>query len=152
MNLTISRKSLLEALQSVIGVVPARTPKPIIQNVKLTVDGEDTVTLTATDTEVGICTTFYMATESTAASVLLPAQRVLAILRASQGEYVTIKVDGDKLTIKGERSRYDLTTEDADLYPDVPGFEATSYVTVTAHHLRDMIRRTIFATDVTSSL
>src|SRR5947209_3476597 len=48
------RKDLLAAFGMVSGVVPARSPKPILQNVKLVVDPELGTTLMATDLEVGI--------------------------------------------------------------------------------------------------
>ena len=47
MKLSCDRQKLLHAFQMAAGVVPARSPKPILQNVKLEVTGE-TATLMAT--------------------------------------------------------------------------------------------------------
>ena len=49
-----NRKGLLAAFGSVSGVAPARSPKPILQNLKLVADPEEGSTLMATDLEVGI--------------------------------------------------------------------------------------------------
>ena len=48
-----NRGELLSAFQMVSGVVPSRSPKPILQNVKLVAEEENTFLL-ATDLEVGI--------------------------------------------------------------------------------------------------
>ena len=49
-----NRDGLLTAFAMVSGVVPARSPKPILQNVKLIADGEEGSVLMGTDLEVGI--------------------------------------------------------------------------------------------------
>ena len=54
MKALCDREQLLEAFGMVGGVIPARSPKPILQNVKLVADGEAGSTLLATDLEVGI--------------------------------------------------------------------------------------------------
>ena len=53
MKLTCDREKFLHALQMAAGVVSPRTPKPILENVKLEAKPEQT-TLVATDLEVGI--------------------------------------------------------------------------------------------------
>src|ERR1700727_2212594 len=54
MKALCKRKDLLAAFGMVSGVVPARSPKPILQNVKLVSDPELGTILMATDLEVGI--------------------------------------------------------------------------------------------------
>ena len=53
MKITCNREKLLHAFQTVAAIAPARSPKPILQNVKLEVT-KDAATLMATDLEVGI--------------------------------------------------------------------------------------------------
>ena len=53
MKISCDREQLLQAFQTVASVAPSRSPKPILQNVKLEVTG-DAATLLATDLEVGI--------------------------------------------------------------------------------------------------
>ena len=55
MKVRCSRDPLLTALQSASAVVPARSPKPVLTNVKLEASHESAV-LSATDLEVGIRT------------------------------------------------------------------------------------------------
>ena len=55
MNIRCTREPLLAALQSASAVVPARSPKPVLSNVKIEA-GRDGAVLSATDLEVGIRT------------------------------------------------------------------------------------------------
>ena len=54
MKALCNREGLLAAFGMVSGVVPARSPKPILQNVKLVADPDEGSILMATDLEVGI--------------------------------------------------------------------------------------------------
>jgi DNA polymerase-3 subunit beta len=53
MKIHCDRARFLEAFQIVASVAPSRSPKVVLQNVKLEVEG-DHVILSATDMEVGI--------------------------------------------------------------------------------------------------
>ena len=53
MKITFEREKFHAAFQTAAAVAPARSPKPILQNVKLEV-AADGATLMATDLEVGI--------------------------------------------------------------------------------------------------
>ena len=53
MKFTCERDKILSAFQTAATVAPSRSPKPILQNVKLVVT-EQNATLSATDMEVGI--------------------------------------------------------------------------------------------------
>lgn len=150
MKTTCNRAALLAAFQAVAGVVPSRSPKPILQNVKLTVDGHLAV-LSATDLEVGIRREFEGVEADEPGDVLLPADRFGQILKASRDDELTITADGDSLRVRGARSSFTLPLEDVALFPDVPGFDAPGRHVVLADDLRKMIRRTHYATDFESS-
>ena len=53
MKIACNREKLLAAFQMAATVVPGRSPKPVLQNVKMEAT-TDSVTLIATDMEVGI--------------------------------------------------------------------------------------------------
>ena len=53
MKISCDREQLLQAFQTAAAVAPARSPKPILQNVKLEATKEGVI-LMATDLEVGI--------------------------------------------------------------------------------------------------
>ena len=151
MKARCKRKELLAALGMVSGVVPTRSPKPILQNVKLVVDAETGTTLMATDLEVGIRHKVYGVTAYEPGTVILPTDRMQSILAKCSDAEIDIETTGDKLIIRSMYAKYDLTSEDPTLFPEVADFVATSYHKVAASDLRKLIRRTMFATDVEST-
>jgi DNA polymerase III subunit beta len=151
MKALCNRKGLLAAFGAVSGVAPARSPKPILQNLKLVADPDDGSTLMATDLEVGIRYRVLGVKVDQAGPVILPTAKMQQILATSSDEELSLEADADGLTVRGLRSQFRLPAEDPDLFPEVPDFAATSYHVVGAADLRRLIRRTMFATDVEST-
>lgn len=151
MKITCDRDVLAAAFQLAAGVAPSRSPKEILQNVKLTVTG-DTATLTATDMEVGIRLTIREGlTVEQEGATLLPVSRTGAILRESSDESLVLETDDSGIQISGSRSRFRLPSANPDEFPRVVGFEEEAYHTVPAKLFRELVRRTVFATDAESS-
>jgi DNA polymerase III subunit beta len=151
MKALCNREGLLAAFGMVSPVVPARSPKPILQNVKLVADADEGSILMGTDLEVGIRHRVIGMKVEQAGSVILPTAQFSSILRTSDDQELSVEVVGDHLIIRGLRSEFTLPGEDPSLYPEVPDFAATGYHEVAAADLRKLIRRTIFATDVEST-
>ncbi|MBX6312849.1 MAG: DNA polymerase III subunit beta [Isosphaeraceae bacterium] len=151
MKALCNREGLLAAFGMVGGVVPARSPKPILQNVKLVANPETGSILMATDLEVGIRYQVLGVKVDQPGAVILPTQRVQSILRTSTDEELMVEADADQLVIRGLHAEFRLPSEPPDLFPEVPDFAATAYHVVAAADLRRLIRRTIFATDVEST-
>ena len=151
MKALCDREELLGAFGMVSGVVPARSPKPILQNIKLVADPDEGSILMATDLEVGIRHRVLGMKVESAGAVILPTQRISSILRTSNDEELALETEGDQLVVRGLHSEFKLPSDDPDLYPEVPDFAATSYHEVAAADLRKLIRRTMFATDTEST-
>lgn len=145
MKVTCQRDKLLSAFQTASAVAPARSTKPILQNVKFEVGQQ--ATLVATDLEVGVRVQVPGVEVNAAGSAVLPTARFSSILRESQVETLSIESDGQGTIVRGERLEFRLPSENPDEYPAVMGFEETSYHELPARLLREMIRRTVFATD-----
>src|SRR4051794_17210890 len=143
MKALCNREGLLAAFGMVSGVVPARSPKPILQNVKLIADAEGGSTLMATDLEVGIRHRVLGMKVEEAGAVILPTARFGSILRTSTDPELALEAEADTLNVRGLRAAFHLPAEDPALYPEVPDFAATSYHVVAASDLRKLIRRTI---------
>ena len=153
MKALCDREGLLVAFGMVSGVVPTRSPKQILQNVKLVADSEEGSVLMATDLEVGIRHRVLGIKVERPGTVILPNARVGSILRTSSQDdrELLLESDGDHLIVRGLHSEFKLPAEDPSLYPEVPDFAATSFHVVGAADLRKLIRRTMFATDVEST-
>ena len=152
MKISCNREQFTQAFQSVAAVAPPRSPKPILQNVKLDIPGGDApATLTATDLELSIrCEVEGVEAESPGA-ILLPVTRFGQILRESADAAFRIESDSTKTVVRGERSTFNLASEDPGEFPAAEAFDAESFYQVPAALLKIAIRRTIFATDNESS-
>jgi len=150
MKVTCEREKLLHAFQTTASVVPARSPKPILQNVKLEVTAEG-ATLMGTDLEVGIRMQVGGIEVETPGTVVLPVSRVGSILRESSDEKLALESDGRKTLIRGQRSKFNLPSQNPDEFPLVALFAEEEYHELPARFFREIVRRTAFATDNESS-
>lgn len=150
MKISCDREQLLQAFQTVAAVAPTRSPKPILQNVKLDVTS-DAASLTATDLEVGIRHLVGGVDVQTAGAVVLPVARFGNILRESADQTLHLESDGNGVTIRGERSKFQFPVENPAEFPAITEFGESSYFEAPARLLRELIRRTVFATDNESS-
>lgn len=145
MKAVFDREGLLAAFQVISAVAPARTIKPILQNVKLVANEERSV-LMATDIEsVGIRMEVRGVQVHDAGQVLLPTARALSIFREARHRDLHIEADESSTLIRTEHSEFELPGEDPDQYPDVPGFTGDQYHQVQSDALREMILRSTFA-------
>lgn len=150
MQLQCQRGSLTSAFQAVSGVVPSRTTKDILKNVKLQV-GRGQAMLVGTDSEISMRVEVAGVETESQGETLLPTARVLSILRELSDDTVKLEITGDAVWIRCGYSEFRLSAEDPADFPPVAGFEDEDFFVVPAAILRQMIRRTIFATDVEST-
>jgi DNA polymerase-3 subunit beta len=150
MKVTCDRERLLHAFQTAASVAPTRSPKPILQNVKMEV-AEGGAILMATDLEVGIRVDLPGVEIQTPGDVVLPTQRFSQILRESSDEKLLLEGDGRGAVVRGERSEFRLPCENPAEFPEVGAFQEDKYHELPARFFRELIRRTVFATDTESS-
>lgn len=150
MKISCPREPLLSAFQTAATVAPTRSPKAIICNVKLEASA-DVLTLTATDMEVGIRIEVPDVEIEAAGQALVPVSQFGGMLRESTDEKLNIEADSQGTVVRGQRSELRLAAQNPDEFPAVTAFEGTSYHEVPARLFRELVRRTLFATDAESS-
>lgn len=150
MKVTFEREKLLSAFQTVTPVVPSRSPKPILQNIKLEV-GKDTAYLMGTDLEIGIRVEVQGLKVDKAGSAILPTGRFGSILRESSDEKLELETDEKGVAVRGDRSNFRLPGHDPQEFPAIVSFNETRYHQLPGRLLREIVRRTVFATDNESS-
>ena len=150
MKLICHRPTFATAFQIVSSVIPSRTPKDILKNINLQVSDGKT-TLIGTDQEVGIRYEVSGVEADSDGQALLPAVRVLAILRELTEDGLNIEVTEDAIWIRAGHSEFRLSAEDPLEYPLVAGFEESNYFILSAQSFKEQIHRTVFATDVEST-
>lgn len=150
MKITCNREKLLSAFQTAAMVAPARSPKPILQNVKLEVNEQGAV-LMATDMEFGVRIQVAGVDIAKPGAAVLPVQRFNSILRESSDEMLRIEGSDRGYTVKTDRAEFKLPAENPDEFPNVAEFKEEKYHLVAAPLFREIVTRTEFATDVESS-
>ena len=150
MKIRCNRESLLSAFQTAAAVAPSRSPKPILQNVKIEV-GDEGAILLATDLEIGIRIEVEGVEIETAGAAILPLGRFGPILRESSDVSLTIETDDQGTLVQGERSRFKLPAQNPEEFPAIAQFDVDKFHEVPSRLLKEGIRRTIFATDNESS-
>ena len=150
MKIVCDREKMLSAFQTAAAVAPARSPKSILQNVKLEVTGEQAM-LSATDMEVGIRIQVEGIEVSAPGAALLHVERMGSILRESTAERLLIETTDSGARVKGERSEFKLPSGHPDEFPSVAEFGEEKYHDISGKLFRELVRRTIFATDVEST-
>ena len=141
------REGLLAACQLASAAIPAKDLKPILKNIKA-VAGDGRCTLIATDQEVGIRLDVQGLTIQDPGEAILPAAKLIAILREARDAELSIEASPSACMIRGTSSplEFEMPSEDPALFPDFPTFVDERYHEISAGSLREMIRRTIFAT------
>lgn len=141
------REGLLSAFQLAGSAVPSKDIKPILKNIKA-IATDDRCTLLATDLEIGIRLEIRGLRVEEPGEAVLPAQKMLQILREATDEEIVIEADPQTTLVRASRNEFEMGGDDPAEFPDVPAFSEDKYHELNAGSLREMIRRTIFAAAV----
>jgi DNA polymerase-3 subunit beta len=111
------QQKLLEALQSVAGIVERRHTLPILANVLLRKTGED-IEFTTSDLEIQVRTQAALGGDAGNLSTTVGARKLIDILRSLPADQVvTLTAAQSKLTLTGGKSRFTLQTLPAEDFP-----------------------------------
>jgi DNA polymerase-3 subunit beta len=150
MKVNFNRAALAEALGLLTSVAPSRTPKPILRCVQITAE-EKEVRICATDLEVGIN---YLVSEvqvEKAGEVIVPADRLAAIVREGVDEVLLLEAAKGTCEIKGADSHFTIYGHEPGQYPVVPGFDGAADLKIALSTLQAGIEQCLFATARESS-
>ncbi len=115
--LKAAQAQVLEALQSVAGIVERRHTLPILANVLMRKTG-DSVEFTTSDLEIQVRTQAVLGGDAGNHSTTVGARKLIDILRSLPAEQtVTLTANQNKLTLQGGKSRFTLQTLPADDFP-----------------------------------
>src|SRR5258708_5080095 len=127
------REGLLAACQLTSAAIPAREVKPILKNIKA-IAGDGRCTLIATDLEVGIRLDVQGLTIQEPGEAILPAAKLIQILREARDRELYIEADPSACVIRGTTSplEFEMPSEDPAYFPDLPSFTEDRYHEMTA--------------------
>lgn len=144
MKCICDRAALNEALAATSSVIATRTPKPILQCVRLTADA-DVLTLTSYDQEVGIRYRVKEVEVNQKGETLVMGERLAGIVRESADETLALEFKEDQLHIRGQDSHFQIYSQDVREFPPVADLEGDPDFTIEVGPLRQIIERTVFA-------
>ncbi len=144
MKTTVPRQALFDALTAVSSLVGTRTPKPILGCVRMVVEGDE-MRLTATDGEAGLHLGVPTLTAPKKGQCVVPADRLLGIIREMPDVDVALEADDRQCTIRGAGSEFHIYVMPVADFPPVTGFEGEADLVVSGHELRRMITLTVYA-------
>lgn len=153
MKFTTSSDTLHDALQTVKRGVPSTTTMPILEDVLVETEGEDAITLRATDLEVHIQTRLKVQPDSgmglpdsiqNATAATLPAGKMASTLKQLPDlpVEVTINTDGE-VVLETDQGTYEMKGHRPDDYPDLPDIDRSNEVD--AAHLKEAFQKVEFA-------
>jgi len=145
MKVNFNRAALGDALNLLTLVVPSRTPKPILSCIQITADKNE-VRICATDLEVGVNYLVSEAQVEQAGEVVVPADRVAAIVRESMDDVLSLDAAEGTCEIRGADSHFTIYGQDATQYPAVPEFQGEAGLEITLAKLQEGIEQCLFAT------
>ena len=145
MKVNFNRAALNEAMGLLTSVVPGRTPKPILRCVQINAS-EKEVRICATDLEVGINYLISEVQVEEAGEVVIPADRLAAIVRESVDEVLLLELEDGNCRIKGADSNFTIYSQEAGQYPTVPIFGEGADIEILLGNLQGGIEQCLFAT------
>ncbi len=144
MKVKFNRSALQEALNLVTTIIPSRTPKPILQCLRITTE-KDAVRISATDLEAGITCLVSQVDIDEAGDIVVPADKLFSIVRESFDEVTTLEATESAVYLTGSDSRFTIYSHDPQQYPAIPGFEGEVDLEVKLSALQEGIEYTIFS-------
>ncbi len=144
MQFEIEKDSLLEGLLKTVPIAEKRSPLPILSHLLMNAS-EDTLTLTATDLEVGI-EMIYNCNVIEPGIIAVPSKKFLEIVRELTPGIVRIELaDNQRMKIISGVSNFELAGMNPDDYPAFATLQDVPTVSVHSSKLSYMIEKTLFA-------
>ncbi|MEW6058008.1 MAG: DNA polymerase III subunit beta, partial [Bdellovibrionota bacterium] len=144
MKFTVAKDTFLEALQKVQNVVERKNTVQILSNVLLS-SSKETLSLTATDLEVGIEVSIPIE-KGAEGKVALSAKSLVEIVKELPNKPVTLSSkENNWVEISCQKSTFNLVGLGADEFPPLPSFDNKNYLVVNSAAAREMIDRTLFS-------
>ena len=145
MELTVSKSDLMEGIQTVQNAVSQKSSLPILSNVLVEVD-KNSLKLTATDLDIGICSTIP-AEVAQEGSITIPAKKFFDIIKAlPEDSDINLSMKKNNfVTIKSGKALFKIIGLPKEEFPQLPLFKDKDSITVGQNDFKEMLNLTEFA-------
>ena len=144
MKFKVNRNHFFNGLSSVTNVVGNRATMPILQNVLIEAEG-DTITLTTTNLDLGICCRIKAAVSSPG-RITLPVKKLVPIIRALSSAETIVELTGkDRVKITSGSSIFQIAGLPADQFPPISNFAGQPTIAIDQDNLGSMLRKVSYA-------
>ncbi len=145
MELSISKELLSSGIQLVQNAVSQKSSLPILSNVLLEAE-KNTLKLTATDLDIGICATLPVEIEQ-AGTITIPAKKFFDIIRSlPDGSLIEMKKKRNNfVTINSGRAQFKVIGLPKEEFPELPEFKDKDSIKVEQSVIKNMFNMTDFA-------
>jgi len=144
MEFTIEKELFVRALQKIQGIVEKRNTMPILSNVLIEA-GDETLTFTATDLEVGMKST-YSANVISKGRITLSAKKLYEIIRELPDQPIRLVTkDNNWVDISCGKAKFNIVGLSPDEFPFFPKISENSFISLKSAILSRMIEQTSYA-------
>ncbi|MET3617761.1 DNA polymerase-3 subunit beta [Peptoniphilus olsenii] len=143
MKIRINRKELAKHIQIVQKAISARTTMQILEGIMLKAEN-NTLTLTATDTEISIRTKLSCIVEEEG-QLVIHSRLFGDIVRKLNNDLIDIKVENYNMNLRCGESIFNISTQNAEDYPDLPRIDEYKKLTMSASEIKNIVKKTTFA-------
>ncbi len=145
MKFSISQDTLLDALQKIAGVVPARSTTPILENILFELD-DKILKITGTDLEVSVTTEIAVNDVEKAGAVALPSRVITEMIRSLPNIPIEFELDdSNRIKITTDQGFYQVAGISKDNFPEIPQLNDEKVIEIDNAMLNRMFSKTLFA-------
>ena len=144
MEFTIEKDAFVRALQKIQGIVERRNTMPILSNVLIEAL-DDSLTLTATDLEVGMKSR-YQAKVYANGKITISAKKLYEIIRELPDEQIKFSTrDNDWVDISCGKAKFNIVGLSPDEFPSFPKIDERGFIPLDSVTLARMIEQTSYS-------
>lgn len=150
MKFIVASGELQKALNTVSGVISSSQSRPILENYLFELE-ENNLKITASDGETTLVTSLEVKSEDTS-KFAVPAKIFQDFVKTYNEQPLTLSVkeaadgNGSLLEILDEKDNFAVALDNAEDYPELPEFDASQSVKISAGILSEALTNTLFAT------
>ena len=145
MEITTTKEELSNGIQIVQNAVSQKSSLPILSNVLMETE-KNTLKLTATDLDIGICATIPVKVVKEGA-ITIPAKKFFDIVKAlpEESEISLAMKKNNFINIKSGKSQFKIIGLPKEEFPQLPEFKDKDSIILNKEQLREMFNLTDFA-------